>query len=946
MKIGALLRVGAAAAALALAACSQGTEIASPGATNPGTPPGSGGGGGGGGTGGGSATCPSGTTNAGALGSLTICNLTGEVLANTTLSKVTNVVYRINGRVDIGRDVGASGTLTTGVAATLTIDPGVTLFGQAAGDILIVNRGSKINAVGTVGSPIVFTGRTDIEGSANPDTTDRQWGGVILLGRGPIRGCNTAVAQGTVDCQNAIEGVTAATGRDALYGGATAADSSGTLRYVQIRYPGAFLTSAAAGDDLNGLTLGGVGSGTDISFTQIHNSGDDGIEIFGGAVNLKNIVITGSLDDGLDTDEGWQGNVQFLVERQSVTGRSGGPDRLFEWSNRKITSASGSLNTNPTLSNVTAIGVPQNSSGAGIQGVVMNNTGGDPGGSGRIVNAVVTGSTTCASLPTANTSPAPRFDSVLFDCSGAYDATTAGYIAAGTNNTTTTPSSLSGFMPGPNELARTPFNATSLGAFFTAANYVGAFSPTETANSNWASGWTVNLFPNPGCPTGTTAGGTLNGQNRCVLSGTITGSLRLTAGNIYEISNRVDVGQDRGADPASPIANTTAATLTIDAGVTLFGDAASDMVVVNRGSQIFVNGTAVAPVVMTSLADVTNSQANPATASREWAGLIVLGRAPIKGCNTAVTAGSVSCQNAIEGVTAATGRDALYGGATAADNSGRINYLQIKYPGAFLTSAAAGDDLNGLTLGGVGSGTQIDFVQVHNSGDDAIEIFGGRVGLKHFILTGALDDNLDCDEGWQGFAQFGIVIQYTTQSGGPDRLVECSNRQVSSLANTLDTNPTVANYTFVGIPANISAGATQGVVLNNTGGTPGATGTFVNGVVTGSKTCLVATTANTSPAPTFTSNLYDCSGGAPDATSLGYFSAGTNNTTTTASTLTAPFAGGFTFINGANETARTAVDPRTLNSFFTSTNYIGAVKNAADTWWSGWTCGLAAGSAC
>lgn len=940
MKSGATLKAGLIALAISLGACTQGSEIASPGATNPGTPPGSGGGGGGGGTGGGTATCPSGTTNAGALGALTVCNLTGEVLANTTLTNVASVVYRLNGRVDIGRDIGASGTLTTGVPATLTIDPGVRLFGQAAGDMLIVNRGSRLNAIGTVNQPVIFTGRADIEGTANANTTDRLWGGVIILGRAPIRGCNTAVAQGTVDCQNAVEGVTAATGRDALYGGATAADNSGTLRYVQIRYPGAFLTSAAAGDDLNGLTMGGVGSGTTIDRVQVHNSGDDGIEIFGGTVGMKNVVITGALDDSLDTDEGWQGNVQYLVVRQSVTGRTGGPDRIFEWSNRPVSSASGTLVTNPNVSNVTAIGVPQNASGANLQGVVFNNTAGTPGGSGQVVNSVFTGSTTCAALATANTSPAPRFQSVLFDCPTAPDATSLGFINAGANNTTTVANSLSGFLPGPTEIARPAFNVTTLGSFFQAVNYIGAFSPTETAASNWATGWTFNLFPAATCPTGTTSGGTLNGLNRCLLSGTITTSLRLTAGNIYEISNRVNVGQDRGSDPAAPIAARTAGSLTIDGGVTLFGDASSDMIVVNRGSQIFANGTSVNPVVMTSLADVTNSQANPLTASREWAGLIVVGRAPIRGCNTAVAAGSVNCQNAIEGVTAATGSDALYGGATAADNSGRLTYLQIKYPGAFLTSAAAGDDLNGLTLGGVGTDTEINNVQIHNSGDDGVEIFGGGVNLRNLIITGALDDSLDCDEGYVGNVQFGIVVQAITQTGGPDRLVECSNRAVSAIAGSpLNTFPTLANFTFVGVPANFSAAATQGVVFNNTAGTPGGSGRLVNSVVTGSAVCAVASTANTSPAPVFTSVQFNCPT-APDALTLALITGGSNNTTNVLSTLTS------TFVNGVNENAAVATNPSALSSFFTATNYIGAVRNAADTWWQGWTCGLTAGSAC
>ncbi len=929
--------------ALGLAACGGGSEIASPGASNPGTAPG-GGGTGGGGTGGGSATCPGGTTSGGALGAFTVCNVAGEILTNTTLSKVTNVVYRLSGRVDVGRDVGASGTAATGISATLTVDPGVTLFGAAAGDMLIVNRGSRISAIGTSTQPIIFTGREDILGTANADTTDRLWGGVILLGRGPIRGCNTAVAQGTVDCQNAIEGVTAATGRDALYGGAAPTDNSGTLRYVQIRYPGAFLSSAAAGDDLNGLTLGGVGSGTDISLTQVHNSGDDGIEIFGGAVNLKNVVITGSLDDGLDTDEGWQGNVQFLVLRQSVAGRSGGPDRLFEWSNRAVSSSSGSLNTNPTLSNVTAIGVTSGSTGALLQGVVMNNTGGTPGGSGRIVNAVVTGSTVCATLSTANAGLAPRFNSVLFDCPTQPDATSLGYINAGTNNSTTVASSLTGFLPGPNELSRTAFNASTLGAFFQSTSYIGAFSPSDTSANNWTTGWTFNLFPNPGCPTGTAESGTIAGLRRCLLSGVVGGTaagsapanLRLTAGNIYQISGRVDVGVDRSAAGTAGVAST----LTVDAGVTIYGNVAADMIIVNRGSQIFVNGTANEPVVMTSLPDVANSQPNPAIATREWGGLILLGRAPVKGCNTAVAAGTVDCQNAVEGVTAATGRDALYGGAVPADSSGRLAYLQVKYPGAFLTSAAAGDDLNGITLGGVGSATQIDNVQVHNSGDDGIEIFGGTVNMKHVILAGSLDDSLDCDEGWSGKVQFAIIVQASTQTGGPDRLVECSNRVVStSTPAALPTNPIIANYTFVGLPSNSSGAAIQGIVLNNTGGTPGASGRFINGVVRGSSVCAVLSAANPAPAPQFNSNLFDCPT-QPDATSLGYINASTNNTTAIASSLTS------TFINGPTETGRTAFDLTTLDPFFTATTYIGAVRDASDTWWRTWTCGLSAGSVC
>lgn len=928
-----------AALMLGLGACSQGSRIESPGATFVGNPPGGGGtGGGAGGTGSG-ASCPLGTTIGTPIGTNTVCNLTGEITQNLTLPFIANVAYRLVGRVDVGRDLGAAGNSATGVAATLTIAPGVRIFGDVAGDMLIVNRGSRINAVGTAAQPIIFTGKEDIEGTANVDTTNRLWGGVILLGRGPIRGCSTAVAQGTAECQNAVEGVTAATGRQALYGGATAADSSGSLTYVQIRYPGEFLTSAAAGDDLNGLTLGGVGSGTNISFVQVHNSGDDGIEVFGGDVNMKNIAITGALDDSLDFDEGWNGNVQFLAIKQ--TPNTGGPDRLFEGSNRTVSSLPGTLNTNPMISNFTAVGIRTNAAGAGIQGIVLNNTSGTPGASGRFLNGVVTGSTTCAVASAANTAPAPRYDSLLFDCPGALDSVAAALVTSGTNNSTNIASTISSaFLPGPNEVSRAAFNPTTLNPFFVSASYVGAFSPTDTVGSNWAAGWTIALLPPATCPTGTVESGTIAGQRNCVVSGVVgagavPANLRLTAGNIYQISGRVDVGFDRGG----ALTAGTAATLTIDPGVRLYGSTAADVVIVNRGSQIFVNGTSAAPVIMTSRNDVAGTQTDKARASREWAGLIILGAAPIRGCSTAVTQGSVECQNAVDGITAATGRQALYGGATAADNSGRVSFLQIRYPGAFLTSAAAGDDLNGLTLGGVGSATQISNVQVHNSGDDGIEIFGGTVNMRNFVITGALDDSLDFDEGWVGNTQFGIALQALTATGGPDRLFEGSNRTVASLSGTLNTDPTIANFTFVGVPQNDAGANLQGLVLNNTGGTPGGSGRFLNGVVTGSTICALTDTANTSPAPRFDSMLFSCPG-TIGANASALITAGTNNSAGITATLTNRF------INGTAEAARPAFDAATINPFFVSTTYIGAVRDASDNWWTGWTCGLSAGSSC
>jgi hypothetical protein len=841
-----ILKASLLALAFGLAACSQGSDIASPGGTGPTTPPTGGGGGGGTGGGGTAVACPTGTTSGGLIGALTVCNITGEILTNFTLPEVTNVVYRLNGRVDVGRDSGPAAFGTAANQATLTIQPGVRIFGDSADDLLIVNRGSRISAIGSRAKPIIFTARSDIEGTAT-DATTRGWGGVIVLGRAPIRACNTAVARGAENCQRAIEGVTASTGRDAIYGGNVADDNSGTLAFVQIRYPGAFLPGAGAGDDLNGLTLGGVGSGTTIENLQVHNSGDDGIEWFGGTVNARNLVVTGALDDSLDMDAGFNGSIQFVVVRQSLAAvdANGPVDRLVESSNLIGAGTGTGFETNPTVSNFTFIGVPQSATGGNTQGIRLDATSSNVHSSGGYFNGVVTGSNSCAIIAGASNPLAPRYGSILFDCPAGVDTSVTSFINPGQgNNTTNVANSLSGLLPGPTERARTAINPTTLGSFFrvtqsgTGTPYIGAFAPDETATDNWTTGWTFNLFPAPACPTGTSEGAAINGQRRCILSGALgTGSvpanLRLVAGNVYEINGRVDVGTDRGGDGTGG----TAATLTIEGGVTLFGDSASDLLIVNRGSQIFVNGTPNNPVIMTSLGDVTNPTRNDSAIAREWAGLIVLGRAPIRACNTSTTRGAVNCQRAIEGVTASTGRDALYGGDVPGDSSGRINYLQIRYPGAFLPGAGAGDDLNGLTLGGVGSGTEITGVQVHNSGDDGIEWFGGTVNSRYLIVTGALDDSLDMDAGFTGAIQFAIVRQSlaAVDANGPvDRLVESSNLIGAGTGTGFETNPIVSNFTFIGVPQSATGGSTQGIRLDATSSNVHSSGGYFNGVVTGS----------------------------------------------------------------------------------------------------------------
>lgn len=263
--------------------------------------------------------CPAGTTaattpNSGVVNSRRLCNIPNNITADLTLPNIPGIVYRLNGATEVGTDVGATGAPN---GPTLTIQPGVVIAANSsdpANDVLLVNRGSKINAVGTAAQPIIFTAQQNLTNNNATDSSQGLWGGIILLGQAPVGVCRSGTGPNDADgtsttCENQIEGV--ATPR--FYGGPTKTSSSGNFQYVQIRFTG---VSISEGNELQGLTLGGTGSGTIIDHVQSHNSADDGIEIFGGTTNLRYIALTGADDDGLDVDNGWRGLVQFLVIAQ------------------------------------------------------------------------------------------------------------------------------------------------------------------------------------------------------------------------------------------------------------------------------------------------------------------------------------------------------------------------------------------------------------------------------------------------------------------------------------------------------------------------------------------------------------------------------------------------------------------------------------------------------
>lgn len=191
----------------------------------------------------------------------------------------------------------------------LTIEAGTVIKGKPGqgedASALIVARGAKISAEGTVAKPIIFTALAD-QLNGNLQKTDRGlWGGLIILGNAKLN---------STPGESAIEGISTAEKRG-LYGGSQDTDNSGSIKYVSIRHGG---TDIGEGNEINGLTLGGVGSGTTFDYIEVIANGDDGIEFFGGTPQLKHVVVAYCGDDCYDYDEGFRGKGQFWLAVQDV----------------------------------------------------------------------------------------------------------------------------------------------------------------------------------------------------------------------------------------------------------------------------------------------------------------------------------------------------------------------------------------------------------------------------------------------------------------------------------------------------------------------------------------------------------------------------------------------------------------------------------------------------
>ncbi|MFZ9969693.1 MAG: hypothetical protein ACO3GK_00100 [Bacteroidia bacterium] len=248
---------------------------------------------------------------------LTSCGKTDTVIVTPPANEKVVVVsanIKSNTTWTADKTYVLAGRIAVEAGAELTIEAGTVIKGQAGSGAnataLIIARGAKINAVGTATKPIIFTsiadeiesGYTSLSSPNMDDNLNGLWGGLIILGSAP------ASLSGDVT-ELSIEGIPP-TDVNGLYGGNNSADNSGVLKYISIRHGGA---NIGEGNEINGLTLGAVGSGTTIENIEVISNQDDGIEFFGGTVNAKNLVVWNSGDDGLDTDQSFGGSIDKFV---------------------------------------------------------------------------------------------------------------------------------------------------------------------------------------------------------------------------------------------------------------------------------------------------------------------------------------------------------------------------------------------------------------------------------------------------------------------------------------------------------------------------------------------------------------------------------------------------------------------------------------------------------
>ena len=670
-----------------------------------------------------------------------------------------------------------SGFVFVEEGAELYIEAGTVIKAQPGesenASALIVARGGKIFAEGTADRPIIFTAlEDDLDNPAVPAPgAQGLWGGVVILGKAPI---NPPAGEAN------IEGIPTTEPRG-LYGGSDEDDCSGVFRYVSIRHAGSKL---GEGNEINGLTLGGVGRQTVISYVEVFANLDDGFEWFGGTVNCDHLISAFCGDDCFDFDFGMNNKMQFLFAIQADT--SG--DHCGEHDGAPETNTDALPHAYPVVYNATYLG-------AGMEGTSGSRTFRLREGWGGEYNNSIFGDYNGYAMTVEDKydydardrmeAGELKFRNNLFfgysagdtwDALGHSEAWTVAHL--GSNNNAVSDPQLMGISRAVGSFALDPRPAqdgdafeTDMAAyprdedFFVQVNYKGAFGL-----SNWAAGWTaLSAY-------GIMAEPQVGGGAEIVVTDTDINAgdkVFWTANNTYILDGFVYV--EDGAE------------LNIEAGAVVKaapGESENaSALIVAKGGKIFAEGSADRPIIFTAQEDDLENPAVPAPGSQGlWGGVVILGNAVIN-----PPAGEAN----IEGIPTTEPRG-MYGGSDNNDCSGILQYVSIRHAGSKL---GEGNEINGLTLGGVGSETKISYIEVFANLDDGFEWFGGTVNCDHLISAFCGDDCFDFDFGMNNKMQFLFAIQADTSGD------HCGEHDGAPETNTDAmpyAYPAVYNATYLG----------------------------------------------------------------------------------------------------------------------------------------------------
>jgi hypothetical protein len=630
--------------------------------------------------------------------------------------------------LDSSKVYGMDGKVNVSGGAVLTIPEGTTIAGCTPSSFMVVEPGAQLDAVGTQGAPIVFTSQKDVMGLSSQNAAG-EWGGLVLAGNAYTHygvakyeadesvefGCD----DDTIPCMND--------------------QSSGDLEYVVIKHSG---YEVEKDKELNGLSLAGVGSGTTIRNIAIIGGLDDGLEIWGGRVNIDGLYVYNAQDDSVDTDLGYRGTIEnVLVEQVNVDKTNNHDSAAMEFGNDNNTITTDDSNaTQPTIINYTAY----------VKGGGFYNKY-DAGFKWDNVKFI--------SAKTADT------EQIFFRGTDSYD--TGAKHVDGDVCFKDTAVALTDETTYSQENSKDPVDEkTAYDYFVTDTAYEGAGSlhvddDTSCTGATEASIWKGKAGSNDPLETAPVEYETLPND--------ITTNMTLDKTKKYAINGKVNV--------KAP------AVLTIPEGTTLAGVTPNSFMVVEPGAQLIAVGTQAEPIVFTSKKDVDgNSQDN---AAGEWGGLVLAGNA--------YTHYGVAKYEADESVEFGCDDDTVP--CVNDQSSGHLEYVVIKHSGY---EVEKDKELNGLSLAGVGSGTILNHIAIIGGLDDGLEIWGGRADIDGLYVYNAQDDSVDTDLGYRGTISNVLVVQKNVDktNNHDSAAMEFGNDNNTIMTDDSNaTQPTIINYT-------------------------------------------------------------------------------------------------------------------------------------------------------